>query len=330
MNDLVARYGGKEVMVVETGLPAAYPIVARQMLLDLIAKTKSVANNKGLGVLYWEPQAYSWMGYTLGAWALNGRPTAALEAFRDVPPAAGLVYNPGFEFTGGTATPLGWSTASAAGADADFTEEGTVHGGQLRLTHYKATAYRVRTYQLLSNLPNGTYTLSGWVTSGGGQNPCQRYANGFGGPEQAVAVPTSASFVQIQVPGIVVTNGQCEIGLRTDANAGNYCSLDNVTFTPAQALATAASRPAAAAVQLYPNPTAGPFALAFTLSRPGPVRATLLTFTGQMVRVLSNATQLPAGPHVLALSAGAPLPAGAYLVRLACGDQVTVRKLLVK
>ncbi|WP_157886932.1 hypothetical protein [Hymenobacter sp. PAMC 26628] len=40
------------------------------------------------------------------AWVLAG-PVAALEAFRDVPPAAGLVYNAGFEFTGGTATPLG-------------------------------------------------------------------------------------------------------------------------------------------------------------------------------------------------------------------------------
>ena len=330
MNDLVARYGGKEVMVVETGLPAAYPIVTQQMMLDLIAKTRSVANNKGLGVLYWEPQAYNWMGYNLSAWALNGRPTAALEAFRDVPPAAGLVYNPGFEFTGGTATPLGWSTASAADADADFTEEGTVHGGQLRLTHYKATAYRVRTYQIINNLPNGTYTLSGWVTSGGGQNSCQLYANGFGGPEQAVAVPTSASFTQIQVPGIVVTNGQCEIGLRTDANAGNYCSLDDVAFAPAQALATTASSPAAAAVQLYPNPTAGTFTLAFGLSQPGPVRATLLTLTGQVVRVLSDEAQVSAGPHVLALGSGAPLPAGAYLVHLTCGDQVIVRKLLIK
>ncbi|AMJ65757.1 T9SS type A sorting domain-containing protein [Hymenobacter sp. PAMC 26628] len=214
--------------------------------------------------------------------------------------------------------------------DADFTEEGTVHGGQLRLTHYKTTAYRVRTYQLLSNLPNGTYNLSGWVTSSGGQNSCQLYANSFGGPEQTVAVPTSAGSVQVQVPGIVVTNGQCETGLRTDANAGNYCSLDDVTFAPAQALATAPSATVAAAVQLYPNPTAGTFALAFSLTQASLVRATLLTLTGQVVRVLSDAAQVPAGPHVLALGTGAALPAGAYLVRLACGNQITVRKLLVK
>ncbi|MFD1470301.1 glycosyl hydrolase 53 family protein [Hymenobacter caeli] len=326
MNDMVGRYPGKEVMVVETGMPAAYPIPAQQMLLDLIAKTRLVAGGKGLGVLYWEPQAYNWMGYALGAWGTDGRPTAAMDAFLDVPPAPGLVYNPGFEYTGATPTPLGWSTASAADADADYTEGGS-HSGFFRLTHYKATAYQVRTYQLLSNLPNGTYTLSGWVTSGGGQNSCQLYANGFGGGEKAVNVPQAVNFTQIQVPGIVVTNGQCEIGLRSDANAGNYCSLDDVTFTASQALATVAAR-AAPAVQLYPNPTAGPYALAFALDRPCPVRATLLTLTGQVVRVLADEPQLAAGPHVLALGPGAPLPPGAYLVRLACGDRVTVQKLI--
>lgn len=193
MNDLVSRYPGTEVMVVETGMPAAYPIPARQMLLDLIAKTKSVTDGKGLGVLYWEPEAYNWQGYTLGAWAPDGRPTVAMDAFLSAPPAPGLVYNPGFEYTGATQAPLGWSTASTADADADYTEGGS-HTGFFRLTHYKATAYQVRTYQLLTNLPNGTYTLSGWVTSGGGQNACQFYASGFGGPEQAVNVPQSVNF----------------------------------------------------------------------------------------------------------------------------------------
>ncbi len=328
MNDLVARYPSTEVMVVETGMPAAYPVPARQMLLDLIAKAKAVAGGKGLGVLYWEPQAYNWQGYTLGAWGTDGRPTAAMDAFLNAPPAPGLVYNPGFEYTGATPTPLGWATASTADADADYTEGGSVHTGFFRLTHYKAVAYKVRTYQLLTNLPNGTYTLSGWVVSGGGQNSCQFYANGFGGTEKVVNVPQTAAFIQLQVSGIVVTNGQCEIGLRSDANAGNYCSLDDVSFAPSQALATAGAR-GAAGVQLYPNPTAGPYALAFALDRPAPVQATLLTLTGQVVRVLADEPQLAAGPHVLALGQGTALPPGAYLVRLTCGDRVSMQKLIL-
>ena len=52
MNDLVARYPGKEVLVVEVGMANYVPIATRQMLLGLIAKTQAVLNNKGLGVIY--------------------------------------------------------------------------------------------------------------------------------------------------------------------------------------------------------------------------------------------------------------------------------------
>jgi len=59
------------------------PTESKAFLADLIAKTKSVPESKGLGVLYWEPEAYNnWKGYTLGAFDNTGRPTAALDAFR--------------------------------------------------------------------------------------------------------------------------------------------------------------------------------------------------------------------------------------------------------
>lgn len=82
MNDMVARYG-KEVMVVEVGMSWDQATAAKSFIADLIAKTKSVTNNKGLGVLYWEPQAYGqWQGYTLGAFDNSGKPTVALDAFK--------------------------------------------------------------------------------------------------------------------------------------------------------------------------------------------------------------------------------------------------------
>lgn len=81
MNDMVARYG-KEVMVVEVGMSWDQPAAAQSFLTDIITKTKSVSGNKGLGVLYWEPQSYNgWQGYTLGAFDNSGKPTAALNAF---------------------------------------------------------------------------------------------------------------------------------------------------------------------------------------------------------------------------------------------------------
>ena len=81
MNDMVARYD-KEVMIVECGMSWDLPIATRDFLIDLIAKTKSVKNGKGLGVFYWEPQSYGqWKGYTLGTFDNNGRPTVAMDAF---------------------------------------------------------------------------------------------------------------------------------------------------------------------------------------------------------------------------------------------------------
>jgi arabinogalactan endo-1,4-beta-galactosidase len=81
MNDMVARYS-KEVMVVEVGMSWDQGAAAGAFLADLITKTKSVSGNKGLGVLYWEPQAYgNWSGYTLGAFDNSGKPTVALNAF---------------------------------------------------------------------------------------------------------------------------------------------------------------------------------------------------------------------------------------------------------
>jgi arabinogalactan endo-1,4-beta-galactosidase len=81
MNDMVTRYG-KEVMVVEVGMPWDSPNECNSFLADLIAKIKSVTNKKGLGLLYWEPEAYNnWNGYTLGAFDNSGKPTVALSAF---------------------------------------------------------------------------------------------------------------------------------------------------------------------------------------------------------------------------------------------------------
>jgi arabinogalactan endo-1,4-beta-galactosidase len=82
MNDMVSRYD-KEVMIVEVGMSWDLPTACKSFLDDLITKTKSVTGNKGLGVLYWEPEAYgNWQGYSLGAFDNSGKPTIALDTFK--------------------------------------------------------------------------------------------------------------------------------------------------------------------------------------------------------------------------------------------------------
>jgi len=81
MNDMVSRYG-TPVMIVEVGIEEDQPTIAQAFLTDIIQKTRSVPNKQGLGVFYWEPEAYnSWQGYTLGAFDNTGKPTVALNAF---------------------------------------------------------------------------------------------------------------------------------------------------------------------------------------------------------------------------------------------------------
>lgn len=81
MNDMVARYN-KDVMVVEIGMSFTEATATNSFITDLITKVKSVNNNRGRGVFYWEPECFNnWKAYTLGAFDNTGKPTTALNAF---------------------------------------------------------------------------------------------------------------------------------------------------------------------------------------------------------------------------------------------------------
>lgn len=82
MNDMAARYG-KPVIVVETGGDYLQVQNTYNMLAAVIERVKAVPENQGLGVIYWEPQGEkSWSGYQLNCWNADGKPTAAIDAFK--------------------------------------------------------------------------------------------------------------------------------------------------------------------------------------------------------------------------------------------------------
>lgn len=82
MRDMISRYN-KEIMICEVGMAATSPVATNYFITDLYTKLHQLPGNKGLGMFYWEPQAYNkWQGYELGAFDANGKPTYAMDAFR--------------------------------------------------------------------------------------------------------------------------------------------------------------------------------------------------------------------------------------------------------
>jgi len=83
MQSLYAQFG-KESMVCEVGMDWNEAAVCRDFLKDLIARTKVVAESHCIGVLYWEPEGYqAWSGYSKSAFDNTGKPTVALDAFKE-------------------------------------------------------------------------------------------------------------------------------------------------------------------------------------------------------------------------------------------------------
>lgn len=79
--DLQSRYN-KDVMVVEVGFSNNRPDISYQFLTYIIEKTRQA---NGLGVLYWEPIAHgNFTNYSKGAWDIDGSPSIAMDAFKDL------------------------------------------------------------------------------------------------------------------------------------------------------------------------------------------------------------------------------------------------------
>jgi arabinogalactan endo-1,4-beta-galactosidase len=134
------------------------------------------------------------------------------------------VENPGFE-----SGLSGWTTDNPSAA---YTQNFPYEGAQ-NLANWLATPYEVTTYQTLTGLENGTYTLKVMAHNDGGQTACHIFARNFGGSELTADLPVSGGYVEVEILNIEVTNGQCEIGIYSDASAGQWCRLDNFSFTGA-------------------------------------------------------------------------------------------------
>ena len=82
INTLFDRYG-TECMIVEVGMSRTEVATAQAFLADLFRKSIHETNKRCLGILYWEPECYTYETYDKGAFTDDGRPTDALLPFGD-------------------------------------------------------------------------------------------------------------------------------------------------------------------------------------------------------------------------------------------------------
>ncbi len=145
-----------------------------------------------------------------------------------------LITNPSFDAEAfDTQTPSGWAEWESTGAaTSSYTEtylganSGARHG-----THWNTAAYQVYTYQTKTGLANGLYTLKGYFKRGGNQTACTLEAKDFGSTTKEYRIPVLSAWTPVEIKDINVTNGQCTIGIWSDANAQDWLFFDDISFT---------------------------------------------------------------------------------------------------
>jgi hypothetical protein len=104
------------------------------------------------------------------------------------------------------------------------------------LAHWREAAYKVTTSQLVSPLPNGTYSFSMVVQRPATLNEQYLFARGCtaGSPDAQVTKPTvdatADGFTKITLTGIQVTSGSCTFGIYTDAPDDGWANMDSAVL----------------------------------------------------------------------------------------------------
>ncbi|TAG09387.1 MAG: hypothetical protein EAZ42_07145, partial [Verrucomicrobia bacterium] len=189
--------------------------------------------NTSTGVISGRPTASGTSN--VGITASNGNGTGSSTLVLSVTGTNITITNNGFE-TDTSQTPSTWltwanTTANEAG---DFSETANPRLGSRNLRHGDLSgAYQLYTYQVITGLTNGTYTLRGWSRSSGGQTSVNIGAKSFGAATAlSTPITASTSYVERVVSNIQVTNGQIDLGIWSNASAGTqWLTIDDITLT---------------------------------------------------------------------------------------------------
>jgi arabinogalactan endo-1,4-beta-galactosidase len=73
----------KPTLLCEIGFNYSDPENGKMFVEDLKNRMNKLSKKQAFGLMYWEPQAYNWKNYSLGAFDSSGKPTKILDPFLD-------------------------------------------------------------------------------------------------------------------------------------------------------------------------------------------------------------------------------------------------------
>lgn len=146
------------------------------------------------------------------------------------------ISNPEFEADRkATTDPAGWTARDNVGGYANSNLSGKQYAGNFVWQQTAPEDYIAELSQEIDNLPDGTYTMTAWAKSSGGQNVCSIYAQSGGERySKSVKLPSEEWTEIVIADNIVVKDGKCTVGLYSDAHANEWVQIDNVRLVKNQ------------------------------------------------------------------------------------------------
>lgn len=208
--------------VTQTGLAFAVNGSAGSFVVFGGDRWSDFAGN-GIGYNDWVPVTFNGttpIFHSLSQWTLD-----ATAGTWSVGAGNNYVLNPSVE-----ADRVAQSTMAGWTSSANVANHSGGHTGRWSMAQSSSSAYTASINQNIA-LPNGTYTLSAWIKSSGGQKSANLYATNFGAGEVNRSINQSiGNWTQVSIAGITVTNGSIQVGVSSDANAGNWVYADDFSL----------------------------------------------------------------------------------------------------
>jgi len=214
--------------VSQTGFFVSVPGTADTTVIFAGDRWSDFAGN-GLGYNQWTPLSFSGTAPSMNSvteWNLD-----AQTGSWTVGSGNNWVLNPSFDADRVVQTALAGWTDSTDQATFPGGNVAAAHTGRFSLVQSASVAYRAVQSQQISGLPSGSYTLSAWVESSGGQASCNAYARTSAGKEYDLSASSAiANWKQLSVSGIPVTDGKLEVGVRSVASANDWVRVDDIAL----------------------------------------------------------------------------------------------------